>query len=62
LACHGAEEALREFSQTGVRPEKVLVHADALLSWCRSHNRPNDSAARSAYVAELIGTQKADYA
>jgi hypothetical protein len=49
-----AERALRDMRQVGMHAEKVDVDVEALLAWCRAHNREVDSEARAHYAAEML--------
>ena len=48
------EETFARMQEAGARAEKVLISADELLAWCRTHERPNNAAARAAYVAHVM--------
>jgi len=46
------EATLAQMQARGVMVEKCFIESSSFLAWCLAHNRPNDSAARAAYVAE----------
>jgi hypothetical protein len=54
-----ADAALDDLVKTGLRPVKVLVEANAFKAWCVAHNKPNDAASRAAFVAEIVGQNRA---
>lgn len=49
-----AERVLRQYRARGLNIRKVEIDLDDLLAYCRAEGRPNDGAARSAYVAHLL--------
>lgn len=54
-----ADKALCELQQSGLNPVKVIVLADDLRQWCHIHGKQNNAASRSAFVAELLGENRA---
>jgi len=51
---HNAIEALQVLAQQGVIVERVPLIVDEVVRWCAERGRPFDSAARAAYVAEVL--------
>jgi len=49
-----ADAALRELSNAGVAPRKVLVDAKEFGAWCLRHHEKNEAAARSKYVSQWL--------
>ena len=49
-----AEKMMVELSRPGVLPRKIHIDVDELVSWCKSHNRPVDGAARTIFVADKV--------
>jgi hypothetical protein len=49
-----ALERLADFHAGGVPIQPVLIDIDELAQWCREHNRPLDTQARSAFAAEKV--------
>lgn len=49
-----AEQAVSDLRSIGVIAEKVLVDVEVVAAWCSRQRRPFNSAARAAYVAELL--------
>jgi hypothetical protein len=47
-----AEGALADLKASGLNPARSLIEADDLLAWCLAHDKINDAAARSEYVAQ----------
>jgi hypothetical protein len=54
---HNATEALQALARKGVMAERIPLIVDEVVRWCAEHDRPFDSAARAAYVAELLQQQ-----
>lgn len=50
------ESTISEMRTPGVTVEKCYIESAAFLAWCLAHGRPNDAAARAAYVAEAERT------
>jgi hypothetical protein len=49
-----AIKALQVLAQKGVMAERIPLIVDEVVRWCAERGRPFDSAARAAYVAELL--------
>jgi hypothetical protein len=49
-----AEDSLERMLRAGMLGERVLINADELLAWCEAQGRPNDAAARAAFVSDLM--------
>jgi hypothetical protein len=54
-----ANKALEELQQADLKPIKVVVLADELKQWCKIHGKENNTTSRSAFVAELLGENRA---
>ena len=54
-----AIKALKDLQKSGISPIKVIVKADELMHWCEAHGKENSAASRSAYVAEMLGENRA---
>jgi hypothetical protein len=50
----GAQAAIAELAAMGRTVRKVPIDLEALLAWCRTQDRPLDSAARAEYVTHLL--------
>ena len=50
----GAQRTLVRLAVAGGPARPVHVDVDALILWCRAENRPVDSAARAAFVAQEL--------
>jgi hypothetical protein len=50
----GAEEALQRLTKEGLDPIPVPVDVEALIQWCREHNRPIDGNTRAEYAAHRL--------
>lgn len=45
---------IRELESVGRQIRKIPIDVDALLAWCREHNRRNDTEARAEYVSQRL--------
>ena len=49
-----AIKALQVLAREGVMVERVSLIVDEVVRWCAEHGRPFGSAARAAYVSEVL--------
>jgi len=48
------QKAMFNIKSAGMSPKKVYVDIEKLIEWCKSINRPIDSAARAEFVSKLL--------
>jgi hypothetical protein len=48
------ERTERELSAKGLVVRRVLINVDALVEWCRAHNRAVNGAARAEYTSQIV--------
>jgi len=48
------ERTERELSAKGLVVRRVLIDVDALVEWCRAHNRVVNGAARAEYTSQIV--------
>jgi hypothetical protein len=49
-----AERTLQELTAQGYAVRRVPIDVDALLQWCRAHNKAIDGKARAEYTSQII--------
>jgi hypothetical protein len=46
----------RDLREKGIKVQRVSIDVDALVIWCKSHQKRINGEARSAYAAELAAS------
>lgn len=50
----GAEKALKNFHDLGIKVYKIEIELDELVKWCKDQKMPFDSKARSKFVSMKV--------
>ncbi len=53
-----AERTLQQLSGEGLVIRRVPIDVDALVKWCRAHNKPIDGKARAEYTSMIVVSEK----
>jgi hypothetical protein len=57
--CENLNRSVETYTRQGTQVEKIEVHPDEFVAWCKLHHRKHDSNSRSQYAAYKGGEMNA---